>query len=188
MIKSDFLKKELSRIIKGAISPAEFFSSVPRLWYLYAAIPAAAFLFFFLQIGLDRAYLGTASAGTVVLLCFLGVLSGAAFVFFESGAVRLMCRLLHTDVDFIKLNTAVCMTFVFTFLLNLIGLLCKLIFAMNTSVAFGLTGLLLSFVFLYEILFSLEIGGVKKRKISAVLGVTLIMTVGILLVGLIILI
>ena len=178
MNKADYIKTEMFKIIKGAFSPSVLFSDIPKYWYLYNIIPAATFFFFFLQAGLDRFALKTISGGMVVLLCFLGIIFGAAFNFLESGVIKLLCKITHKEADYKKLNGAVCMTYVFPLIINFLGLIFKLIFQMNTSLAFGLCGILISFVFLYEIFISLEIGGIKNRKISSVFGVSVIMMIG----------
>lgn len=172
------IKIEAFKIIKGAFTPTVFISDMPKLWYLYSIIPAATFLFMFLQVGLDRIALNTISGGMVVLLCFLGIVFGAVFSFLESGSIKLLCNVTHKDVDFKKLSVAICITYVFSLIINFIGLILKLIFQMNTSLAFGLCGILISFIFLYEIFLSLEIGGMKNRKISSVFGVSIIMMIG----------
>jgi hypothetical protein len=145
------------------------------LWSLL--VPAAAYALLFLQTGLDLAHAGSAGPWRVVALAGIGLAYGAAGV----PALAALCWLLSGAREGARGLSKVMQSFAFSHGTALVyvalGLLANLLLGWNTSLCFGITGVLWAFSPLTGALLVL-CGG---RKLPAILLATLV--AGLLLLG-----
>ncbi len=148
-----------------------------RNWLWSLLIPAAAYALLFLQTGLDLAHVGLAGPWRVVALAGIGLAYGAAGI----PILASLCWLLTGARGGARGLSKVVQSFAFSqgtaLVYVALGLLANLLLGWNTSLCFGITGVLWAFSPLTGALLELS-GG---RKLPAILLATLV--AGLLLFG-----
>ena len=127
-----------------------------KLKYIGLAVPALTFLLYFWQYGADRLRLQLTGNSDVALLCLFGLIAGPVLVTLTAAILKIFIK----QAAFSDLVTDVGFTFSLPLLINFIGLLFNAIFDMNTSLIFGLTGVLFSIIPLFDVICS----SVNKKR------------------------
>ena len=118
-------------------------NSVGRIpWPFSLSISALAFMLFFMQTGLDLLRTGQKGAGFVVLLSVEGLLFGSLGVALLAGIAWGITRVFKGDKPLGWAVSAFGLGYCSTLIFTVLGMLFSLFFHWNTSVAFGVSGLL----------------------------------------------
>ena len=121
---------------------------------LVAVFPIAAYLFFFLHIGLDKVLLSYMGVGKVFLFLFLGIAYGLATVLMKAGAA-IGAGMIESGgkptVNFYGCVRAIGLSHCIPALISLLGVLFRIIFGWS-SLLFGLFTLLLNLYPYYSLL------------------------------------
>lgn len=111
-------------------------------WPVSLVISALAFMVFFLQTGLDLVRIGLRGVGFVVVLSLEGLLFGSLGIGLLATIAWVLTKLFRGNKSLgwalSAFGLAYCSTLIFTSL----GLVCALVLHWNTSVAFGVSGVL----------------------------------------------
>ncbi len=119
-----------------------------KLKYIGLAVPALTFLLYFWQYGADRLRLQLTGNSDVALLCLFGLIAGPVLTALTAAILKIFIR----QTAFSDLVTDIGFTFSLPLLINLVGLILNAIFDINTSVIFGLTGVLFSIIPLFDVI------------------------------------
>ena len=111
-------------------------------WPFSLCISGLAFTLLFLQTGLDLLRTGQRGVGFVVLLCLAGLFFGTLGIAMLAVAAWVITKIFKGDKPLKWVVSAFGLGYCSTLIFSLLGLLFSLIFQWNTSVAFGVTGLL----------------------------------------------
>lgn len=111
-------------------------------WPFSLMISMGAFIIFFLQTGLDLMRTGQKQPPFVLLLVLEGAVFGFAGVGFLAALSWAVARVFHGDKTFQWVVTAFGLSFCSLLVYGLIGLPASLLLNWNTSIVFGVTGVL----------------------------------------------
>lgn len=131
-------------ILNMLINPGEVvkknMSSVP--WYLSMSVSGSAFGMFFLQTGLDMYREGGIGVQKLWLIGFLGVLYGTVGVALIALMVWAFTKSEENNIDKGWVISSFALGYSATFVYAFLGLMFSVLFDWQTSVAFGVTGVL----------------------------------------------
>jgi hypothetical protein len=111
-------------------------------WPFSLAISALAFMLFFMQTGLDLMRVGLKGSGFVVLLSLEGLLFGSLGIALLAVIAWGITRLFKGDKPIGWALSAFGLGYCSTLIFTVLGMLFSLILHWNTSVAFGVSGVL----------------------------------------------
>jgi hypothetical protein len=118
-------------------------NSVAKIpWPFSLAISGLAFMLFFMQTGLDLHRIGLKGVGFVVLLSVLGFLIGTFGIALLAVFAWTITKLFKGDKPLKWAVSAFGLGYCSTLIFTVLGLLFSLFLHWNTSVAFGVSGLL----------------------------------------------
>jgi hypothetical protein len=111
-------------------------------WPFSLSISALAFMLFFMQTGLDLMRIGQKGAGFVVLLSVEGLLFGSLGIAVLAVIAWAITRLFRGNKPIGWAVSAFGMGYCSTLIFTVLGMFFSLVLHWNTSVAFGVTGVL----------------------------------------------
>jgi hypothetical protein len=111
-------------------------------WPFSLSISALAFMLFFMQTGLDLMRIGQKGAGFVVLLSVEGLLFGSLGIALLAVIAWAITRLFRGTKPIGWAVSAFGMGYCSTLIFTVLGMFFSLVLHWNTSVAFGVTGVL----------------------------------------------
>ena len=111
-------------------------------WPFSLLISALAFMLFFMQTGIDLLRTGQKGAGFVVLLSVEGLLFGSLGVALLAGIAWVITRVFKGDKPLGWAISAFGLGYCSTLIFTVLGMLFSLLLHWNTSVAFGVTGVM----------------------------------------------
>jgi len=134
------LRAALAMMINPAAVLQKRVARVP--WPFSLSVSALAFLLFFMQTGLDLLRTGQKGAGFVVLLSVEGLLFGSLGIALLAGIAWAITRIFKGDKPLGWAVSAFGLGYCSTLIFTVLGLLFSLLLHWNTSVAFGVSGVL----------------------------------------------
>lgn len=111
-------------------------------WFFSLSISALAFMLFFMQTGLDLMRIGLKDIGFVVLLSVEGLLFGSVGIALLAMIAWGITRLFRGDKPIGWALSAFGLGYCSTLIFTVLGMLFSLFLHWNTSVAFGVSGVL----------------------------------------------
>jgi hypothetical protein len=118
-------------------------SAVARVpWPFSLSVSTLAFTLFFLETGLDLVRTGQRSAGYVVLLTVEGFLFGSAGIALLATLAWCLSRLFKSDKHIGWAISAFGLGYCSTLIFDILGMVFAFVFKWNTSMAFGVSGVL----------------------------------------------
>jgi len=111
-------------------------------WPWALGISGTAFMLFFLQTGMDLIRVNKITTIGVAKLALLGIVYGTVGVSLLAGVAWLGCRAVNTTYTYGFAVRAFGLSYSPTLVYVLMGLIANVLFGWNTSVAFGITGVL----------------------------------------------
>ena len=115
-------------------------------WPLAFLVPGFAFILFFLQIGLDLHRSGAISAGQALALSIVGLVYGTLGVSLLALITWLLASVFKSSRSLIWALQAFALSFAPTLIYASFGLAANLFFDWNSSIAFGVTGVIWAFI------------------------------------------
>ena len=140
-------------------------------------LPCAAFMLFALNVAIERAsFIRSAGGVKIVLLAFIGLIIGAAAVgmFTLSGIIGgKTSGKAVSAVHFLGITE---FSFAFSVIIELFGLLIRLIFQANIASVFGILGIFTAFVPIFRSYSSVcGVNGMKNLVLCSVSGILLML-------------
>ena len=133
-------------------------------WIFYMIFPALSYLFLFLQTGLDRADMGFIEPAGVFKTSVYGLILGCILFFFLSAVLFLIAYIFKKPIEFLKVLECVGIAHLLPLIINLSGFTFRFLTGWDTSVTFGLTGVMISLIPLLGFILN-----IYKNKITPVL-------------------
>ena len=166
-------------LLKSAVQPQKMLNQDSIIKSLMGTLlPMITLALFFLQIGLDKKSIGLSDKGKIAISCILGALSAIVFILIAAGIIKIFALITKTNVPYTDLIFAIGFIFEIPFVINLIGVICNLVLGKNTSLSFGITGLLMMILPMFYLIMSINLLGTKYRKYFAVILSTFICALG----------
>lgn len=152
-IKTDFLRS-ICQIGRLCIHPEEAYrKSYSEYLFAGVVIPCLTYLFFTLNLGLERlSFLHSATGLKTTLLVFFGIIVGAATVAALSAAAYVAGRVTDKKVNGFRFVGCVEYSFGIGLIIELIGLIIRLITDANTTSSFGVLGIFVALVSVFRCL------------------------------------
>ena len=152
-IKTEFLRS-VCHISRLCIHPEEAYKK-DNSDYLFAGvvIPCLTYLFFALNLGLERlSFLSSATGLKTTLLVFFGVIVGAVTSAALAGVAYVTGRVVNKNVNGFRFVGCVEYSFGIALVIELIGLITRLITSANTTSSFGVLGIFIALVSVFRCL------------------------------------
>jgi hypothetical protein len=134
------LRTALAMMINPAAVLTKKVAGIP--WPFSLSISALAFMLFFMQTGLDLMRIGQKSIGFVVLLSVEGLLFGSLGIALLALIAWAITRLFKGDKPIGWAISAFGLGYCSTLIFTVLGMFFSLLLHWNTSVAFGVSGVL----------------------------------------------
>jgi len=138
-------KPPLIRTIFGMmINPAGVMKKTLRgtKWYLSIGVSALAFGLFFIQTGLDLYKTGQKGFWFVLFCLVIGILYGMLAIPLFAVVIWLVLKVTKADITMLETISAFCLSYSGALIYGLIGIIFSIALGWNTSIAFGVTGVL----------------------------------------------
>lgn len=167
------MREKLRNYIEASICPQFFYEEkLPHLWLFSLILPALTGLFSMLSVGLDRYSAGLCGADNVVEVSLLGLALGVCSVFSRAAVIKIISVFTADSVAFQELSYAIGASFGVPLFISFISFVLRVVFSLDASGAFLLVVSLTQLIPLYYLMIYLNLGGIKKRKMTALLTVT----------------
>ncbi|MDF1617198.1 hypothetical protein [Petrocella sp. FN5] len=138
-------KTTLIRTVFGMmINPAGVLKNALKgtKWYFSIGVSALAFGLFFIQTGLDLYKTGQKGFWFVLFCFILGLLYGLLAIPFFATVIWLLLKVSKADTTILETISAFCLSYSGALIYGVIGIVFSIALGWNTSVAFGVTGVL----------------------------------------------
>ncbi len=135
--------------------------------YVFAGIllPCLTYLFFALNLGLERqSFLSSATGFKTLLLVFFAIIVGFVTAIVLTGIAYLAGRAADREINGFRFLGSVEYSFGIGLIVELVGLIIRLITGANTTSSFGILGIFISLVFVFRCIFDLS---EEKKIVSA---------------------
>ena len=141
-------KSKAPGLFMVALNPGELIKArlEEQPWPLALAVSGVAFTLFFMQAGLDLFRAGRVSPLGAAALILLGIFFGTAGVCLLGAAAWSLARLFQGQRTLAWTMRAFGLSFAPTLVYVVLGLAANIIFSWNTSITFGMTGVLWAFI------------------------------------------
>lgn len=155
--KTDFLQSAYS-IGKLCVHPEYAYQeSYSELLFAGIVLPCLTYLFFALNLGIERMSFLVSSTGLkTMLLVFFGLIVGFVTTVVLSGTAFLMGRVVNKNINGIRFVGCIEYSFGIALIIELVGLIIRLITGANTTSSFGILGIFVALVFVFRCFFSLD--------------------------------
>ncbi len=152
--KADFLQSAYN-IGKLCIHPEYAYQeSYSELLFAGIVLPCLTYLFFALNLGLERLSFLVSSTGLkTMLLVFFGVIIGFATTVILAGTAFLMGKTVNKEINGIRFVGCVEYSFGIALIIELVGLLIRVITGANTTSSFGILGIFVALAFVFRCFF-----------------------------------
>lgn len=117
-------------------------------WYLYLLFPAAGWLLFFLQVGMERYRQGMFGAGKVIFISLLGFVIGYIMVGIIAAIIDFILSYMKMDLRFDQVVSLIALSHTYMVFSVVLGLIYS-IFGNSSSATFGISGLLCTLLPIY---------------------------------------
>ena len=127
--------------------------------YVFAGIllPCFTYLLFALNLGLERqSFLSSATGFKTLLLVFFAIIVGIVTTVVLAGIAYLAGRAADREINGLRFLGSVEYSFGFGLILELIGLIIRLMTGANTTSSFGILGIFVSLIFVFRCYFDLS--------------------------------
>jgi len=111
-------------------------------WYFSIGVSALAFGLFFIQTGLDLYKTGQKGFWFVLFCLVLGLLYGMLAIPLFAVVIWLVLKVSKAETTMLETISAFCLSYSGALIYGLIGIIFSIVLGWNTSVAFGVTGVL----------------------------------------------
>ena len=118
-----------------------------ELSFVSFVLPALTYIFFAIQLVLDRfSFVPTMSGIKALLTVFIALVVGCVMGLVSSGLLYSVLNLKTIKSDFQSILFCSNLSYIIPFIVVLFGLLARLIFNVPTTITFGISGLLFSWI------------------------------------------
>ncbi len=133
-----------------ALNPAHLLKEEKKhKWYLFLILPAVGWMFFFMQVGLDKGDSFYVSAGNIVFISFLGLATGYATVAGIGALVTYILGKMKTEIRYDQITSCIALSHTYMVMSLVMGFIYRM-FGASSSATFGIAGLMCTLLPIYS--------------------------------------